>query len=180
MKLIEVAVNVPIRRTFGRSAHPPPPDDDYVGENTGEAAEDGNLQTFHYHLPPDLESTVEPGHLVWVPFGPQKLQGVVLRTSDYSPVPTKAILRLARPEPVLTPVQIRLAEWIAAQYVAPLAEAIKLGAPQNYESLWRQEYGRGLLAASGMLRRVERNVGAYELAFQLAMAMSLSDPSQAV
>ena len=72
---------------------------------------------------------MEAGHLVWVPFGPQKLQGVVLRTSDYSPVPTKAVLRLARPEPVLTPVQIRLAEWIATQYVAPLAEAIKLFLP---------------------------------------------------
>ena len=129
MKLIEVAVNVPIRRTFGRSAPPPPPEYDDPGENAGAAAEEANLQTFHYHLPPELEGTVGPGHLVWVPFGPQKLQGVVLRMSDYSPVPTKAVLRLARPEPVLTPMQIRLAEWIAAQYVAPLAEAIKLFLP---------------------------------------------------
>ena len=128
MKLIEVAVNVPIRRTFGRSA-PPPPDYDDTGESAGESAEENNLQTFHYHLPPELESVVEAGHLVWVPFGPQKLQGVVLRTADYSPVPTKAVLRLARPEPVLMPVQIRLAEWIATQCVAPLAEAIKLFLP---------------------------------------------------
>ena len=114
---------------MGAARPPPPPEYDDPGENAGEAAEEANLQTFHYHLPPELESTVGPGHLVWVPFGPQKLQGVVLRISDYSPVPTKAILRLARPEPVLTPMQIRLAEWIAAQYVAPLAEAIKLFLP---------------------------------------------------
>ena len=113
MKLIEVAVNVPIRRTFGRGAPPPLPEYDDPGEIGGESAEENNLQTFHYHLPPELEGAVAPGHLVWVPFGPQKLQGVVLRMADYSPVPTKAILRLARPEPVLTPVQIRLAEWIA-------------------------------------------------------------------
>ena len=129
MKLIEVAVNVPIRRTFGRSAPPPLPEYDDPGEIAGESAEENNLQTFHYHLPPELEGVVAPGHLVWAPFGPQKLQGVVLRMADYSPVPTKAILRLARPEPVLTPVQIRLAEWIATQYVAPLAEAIKLFLP---------------------------------------------------
>ena len=68
MKLIEVAVNVPIRRTFGRSAPPPPPEYDDTGETGGESAEESNLQTFHYHLPPELESVVEAGHLVWVPF----------------------------------------------------------------------------------------------------------------
>ena len=54
-----------------------------------------------------------------------------------------------------------------------LAQAFQQEDPQVYESLWRSEYGRGLLAASGMLRRVQRNVGAYELAFQVAMAMAL-------
>ncbi len=129
MKLIEIAVNVPIRRTFGRNAPPPPRDFDEGGEEAADNADESNLQAFHYHLPPELETVVEPGHLVWVPFGPQKLQGVVLRTADYSPVPTKAVLRLARPDPVLTAIQIRLAEWIATQYVAPLAEAIKLFLP---------------------------------------------------
>ncbi len=124
MRFIEVAVNVPIRRTFERNT-PPPPSQDREGEGDDES----NLQTFHYHLPPDLESIVAPGHLIWVPFGPRQLQGVVLRAADSAPVPTKAMLRLARPEPVLTPLQIKLAEWIATQYVAPLAEAIKLFLP---------------------------------------------------
>ena len=60
-----------------------------------------------------------------------------------------------------------------------LAQAFQQEDPQVYEGLWRERYGRGLLASSGMLRRVQRNVGAYELAFQVAMAMSLSDPNQA-
>ena len=59
-----------------------------------------------------------------------------------------------------------------------LAQAFQQGDPQAYEGLWRARYGRGLLAASGLLRRVERNVGAYEMAFQVAMAMALSDPNQ--
>ena len=30
---------------------------------------------FHYHLPPELEGKVLPGHLVVVPFGKQRVQG---------------------------------------------------------------------------------------------------------
>jgi primosomal protein N' (replication factor Y) len=144
MKLIEIVVNVPIRRTFGRNAPPPPAEQASAGEHAGEDAAENNLQTFHYHLPPELEGEVQPGHLVWVPFGPQKLQGVVLRAADFSPVPTKAVLRLARPEPVLTPVQIKLAEWVATQYVAPLAEAVKLFLPPGL--LARQDGTPGVRA----------------------------------
>ena len=50
----------------------------------------------------------------------------MLRAADTSPVRAKAILRLARPEPVLTLVQLELALWIADYYVAPLAESVKL------------------------------------------------------
>ncbi len=39
----------------------------------------GALQSYHYHLPPELEYRVQPGHLVWVPFGSQEVQGFVLR-----------------------------------------------------------------------------------------------------
>ncbi len=72
---------------------------------------------------------MEPGHLVWVPFGPQKLQGVVLRTADYSPVPTKAVLRLARPEPVLTPCRSDWQSGSPHSMWPRLAEAIKLFLP---------------------------------------------------
>jgi flavin-dependent dehydrogenase len=61
-----------------------------------------------------------------------------------------------------------------------LAEAFRRGDPQLFEGLWREQYGRGLAAASGMLRGVDLDIGAYEIAFQVAMAMSLSDPDQAV
>ena len=96
MNVIEVVVNVPIRRTFRRDQTPPPPDDDAAAD----ASE--SLQTYHYHLPPELESVVAAGHLVWAPFGAQEVQAVVLRRTAAAPVPTKPILRLARPEPVLT------------------------------------------------------------------------------
>lgn len=118
---IEAIVNVPIRRSFRR---PPilPVDD----SNDGDSAV---LQTFHYHLPPELEATVVPGHLIWVPFGVQEIQAVVLRRTGKAPVATKAVLRLSRPEPVLMAYQLELAAWIAETYVAPFSEAIRLFLP---------------------------------------------------
>ena len=125
MQLIEVVVNIPIRRTYARHEHPP---HDVVDE-PGAEDQPAPAQTFHYHLPPALEGRVEPGHLVWVPFGRQQVQGVVVGFAESSPVPTRPVARLARPEPVLQPSQVELAMWMAEAYVAPLAETIKLFIP---------------------------------------------------
>jgi flavin-dependent dehydrogenase len=54
-----------------------------------------------------------------------------------------------------------------------LAEAFGQGDPQTYESLWRDQYGNGFMAASDMLRPVDLDIGAYEIMFQLAIAMVL-------
>ncbi len=118
---IEAIVNVPIRRSFRRQPVLSPDESD-----DGDSAA---LQTFHYHLPPELEPTVVPGHLIWVPFGAQEIQAVVLRRTDHAPVATRAILRLSRPEPVLAPYQLELAAWIAETYIAPFSEAIRLFLP---------------------------------------------------
>ena len=37
---------------------------------------------FHYHLPPELEGQIGRGHLVEVPFGRVRVQGVVLGEVD--------------------------------------------------------------------------------------------------
>ncbi|MBI3958194.1 MAG: DEAD/DEAH box helicase, partial [Chloroflexi bacterium] len=128
----EVIVNVPIRRTFGRGQNAPPPTElpGFDGDGAAEFDDStASLQTFHYHLPPELVGSVQPGHLVWVPFGKQTLQGVVVRLAAGAPVQTRPIKRLARPQPVLTPAQIALSFWIADYYVAPLSEAVKLFLP---------------------------------------------------
>ncbi len=142
MSLVEVIVFLPIRRSF-RQEEDPPPESDFGGaegdgaltlsprqlrpesvhQRTGGAA---RFQTFHYHLPPNLKGEVETGHLVWAPFGPQEVQGIVVGPANSSPVETKAINRLARPLPVLTPAQLGMAFWIADYYVAPISEAVKL------------------------------------------------------
>jgi primosomal protein N' (replication factor Y) len=144
MTFAEIVVNVPIRRTFytpdNRTLESGPPAsapaaladeywDDLLSDVPPDADLISNLQTFHYHLPLELENRVLPGHLVWAPFGRQEVQGIVLRLTREAPVTTKPLIRLARPEPVLTAAQLGLAAWIADYYVAPLSEAIKLFFP---------------------------------------------------
>ncbi len=140
--LVELIIFLPIRRSF-RQQELPPPADALTGP-TGEAGPNARTdlldpqsvhqrtggaarhQTFHYHLPPQLRDSIRTGHLVWAPFGAQEVQGVVVGPAESSPVETKAISRLARPQPVMSPEQIGLAFWIADYYVAPVSEAAKL------------------------------------------------------
>ena len=167
MRYAEIAVNVPIRRTFSRhftdpQAEPPPDsfsdslpeippfaslseNDLFTGAGNAPNApapsirsqyaqsrpieSHRGLSTFHYHLPHELEPHLKPGHLVWVPFGAQEVQGIVIRLSADAPVTTKPIKRLARPEPVLTETQLDLAAWIADYYIASFAEALRLFLP---------------------------------------------------
>lgn len=155
MQYAEVAVNVPIRRSFSVQHQTPPPDSELELQTVPDPEMEGTsitvhfpniaplnkssastsakpkrgLQTFHYHLPAALEKSVQPGHLVWVPFGRQEIQGIVVRLSQHAPVETRAIASLARPEPVLTQLQLELASWIAETYIASFAEALKLFLP---------------------------------------------------
>ena len=141
-EFVEVIVNIPIRRSF-RQEEAAPPDLEFGGievaderlsstpnrgagsihQRSGGAA---RFQTFDYHLPPQLIGKIRPGHLVWVPFGSQEVQGIVVRTAPSSHVETKPVSRLARPQPVLTRAQLDLAFWVADYYIAPVSEAVKL------------------------------------------------------
>jgi primosomal protein N' len=141
MRFVELIVNIPIRRSFAPQHEALPPVE--LADGGEEVANTPSLQTYHYHLPADLEGQVQPGHLVWAPFGRQTVQGIVIRLSDHAPVATRPIERLARPEPVLTSTQLALAAWLADYYVAPFSEAIKLFLPPG---LLIKEGGEGVRA----------------------------------
>ncbi len=99
--------------------------------------------TFHYHLPTELEGQVNPGHLVEVPFGHQRVQGVVFRLVDHAEVPeTKPVIALLDPQAVLTPEQIRLAGWLSESTLAPLAACIDAmippGLTQQADTLYQK------------------------------------------
>lgn len=169
-RFVEVIVFVPIRRTFRKEHVDPPPPDALAAPDE---EQDSGLQTFHYQLPIQLEDQIRPGHLIWVPFGRQTLQGVVVQVTDAAPLATKAVLRLARPQPVLTPGQLQLAHWIAHTYVAPLSEGIKLFLPPGL--LQKRQEDRGVRA-----RREERITLQVDRAQALQQLRTLGRESQQV
>ncbi|MFB3828826.1 MAG: primosomal protein N' [Bryobacteraceae bacterium] len=83
-------------------------------------------QPFTYELPETLRHRVQPGCRLWVPFGPRKLTGVVLRCHDEPPgVATRQALRLIDAEPVLDSGLLALGQWIGGYYCAPLGEVLR-------------------------------------------------------
>lgn len=97
--------------------------------------------TFDYHLPPSLRGHVRPGHLITVPFGKQRVQGVVIDTPRTPQVPeTRAIEDLVDLDPVLTPHQLELARWLQRQTHSPLIDCLTLmlppGLSQQADSLY--------------------------------------------
>ena len=87
---------------------------------------------FDYHLPIELQGVVVPGCLVEVPFGPRAAQGVVIREVETPQVAeTRAVSALVDPEPVLTPAQMRLGEWLSERTLSPLAACLHCMLPSG-------------------------------------------------
>ena len=86
--------------------------------------------TYHYHLPPDLVGSVQVGSLVIVPFGSQRVQGIILEFIDSPEVAkTRPVEDLVENMPALTPIQIDLAKWLADETLSPLGNCINLMLP---------------------------------------------------
>jgi primosomal protein N' (replication factor Y) len=92
----------------------------------------GSRSTFCYAVPPGLN--INAGQAVWVPFGSRVIQGIVLRISDEPSVEeTKEIAGIVTDFPSLSPIQIKLAQWISERYFAPLFDALALMLPPGFE-----------------------------------------------
>ena len=92
----------------------------------------GSRLTFSYAIPPGLN--ISAGQAVWVPFGSRVIQGIVLRLSDEPSVEeTKEIAGIVTDFPLLSPIQIKLAQWISEHYFAPLFDAMALMLPPGFE-----------------------------------------------
>ena len=93
----------------------------------------GHVRAFTYSIPDRF--SVRPGQLVWVPFGSQTLQGIVLELSAAEPeFPTRPILQPVEPAPLLGPEQVQLGQWLSRHYRAPLFAALSLMLPPGFES----------------------------------------------
>ena len=88
--------------------------------------------TYHYHLPSTLAESVMPGSLVIVPFGNQRVQGVVLRFIQTPEVTeTRPVEDLVEEKPALTSAQIELAYWMAEETLSALGDCLHLMLPSG-------------------------------------------------
>ncbi|MDD5486887.1 MAG: primosomal protein N' [Dehalococcoidales bacterium] len=91
----------------------------------------GIRPTFSYHIPEGIK--VQPGQAVWVPFGKQLLQGVVISISDTPGYEqTRAIAGIIEPPIILEKRALELAEWISSYYLCPLFQSLALLLPPGF------------------------------------------------
>ena len=96
-------------------------------------------RTFTYSVPSHLD--LRPGHSVWVPFGPRRLQGIVFELTDSSNFEeTREIIGLVDPAQILGPRQLSLARWISRRYLCSLFEAAALMLPHGFRRKVRTFY----------------------------------------
>jgi primosomal protein N' (replication factor Y) len=122
----------------------------------------GESPVFSYRVPARLRGLARPGQLVWAPLRSQRVQGVVMaiREGDAGRE-LREVADLADPEASITAAGLRLAEWVAATYRAPLYEALALllppGVGQEAEPIYKVT-AAGVQASLGELPPRERAI----------------------
>ena len=95
-------------------------------------------RTFSYSIP--LRYSVEPGQMVWVPFGRRVAQGMVTELAATSQVHvTRDILQPIEPSPLVSPVHLELGRWLSNYYLCSLFDAFALCLPPGFESHVRSQ-----------------------------------------
>ena len=93
----------------------------------------GHARSFTYHVPQRI--SLQPGQLVWVPFGSQTLQGIVVELSSSRPeFATRDILQAVDPAPLLDDEHIDLGKWMSQHYRCSLFTALSPMLPPGFES----------------------------------------------
>lgn len=112
-------------------------------------------RVFTYAAPASLSPGPQPGTRVLVPFGRTHMVGLVAGPAQEVPqgVACKAILRVLDQRPILSPPLLRLAEWIADYYVAPLGGVHRTMLPPGL--LARRAPAQGSRAEFWPVRRVQ-------------------------
>ncbi|MBQ8152614.1 MAG: primosomal protein N' [Prevotella sp.] len=93
--------------------------------------------TFTYALPAVMQPVVKVGMRVLVPFGRNKTYlGIVARLHDEQPqgYEVKSVAQLMDAEPIVTPEQLRLWQWIADYYLSPIGDVYKAALPAGLKA----------------------------------------------
>ena len=95
-------------------------------------------RTFSYSIPDRFR--LEPGQLVWVPFGRRILQGVVIELTDTPAVEkTRDILQPVDPGRLLDDTSLALAQWLSRYYLCSLFDALALFLPPGFKAQVRSQ-----------------------------------------
>jgi len=87
---------------------------------------------FTYAIPPGMEPVV--GGRVLVPFRQQRMSGIVVELHDREPkVKTKKVIEALDLSPVLDDQLLKLGQWIADYYLAPVGEVFRTMLPLSAE-----------------------------------------------
>jgi primosomal protein N' (replication factor Y) (superfamily II helicase) len=89
-------------------------------------------RTFTYLLPEALQTLVQKGSLVLVPFGTKKFSGIVVdfpETTDVAGL--KPVIDVLDPSPVISEGLLKLGTWLADYYCAPIGETLRIFLPQG-------------------------------------------------
>lgn len=96
-------------------------------------------RAFDYSIPSELRSTLQLGSKVKVPFGSRELVGYVIAFPEKAEVAKiKPVLEIIGERPIIPEASIRLAQWMADYYGAPLGVVLRCILP---ESVRRAESG---------------------------------------
>ena len=90
-------------------------------------------RTFSYSIPDNF--SVEPGQLVWVPFGRRLIQGLVVQLSSTAQVETtRDILQPLEPSPLVSTIGLSLGFWLSRYYFCSLFECLSLLLPPGFKA----------------------------------------------
>lgn len=92
---------------------------------------------FTYALPDSMQSAVQVGMRVLVPFGRNKTYlGIVARLHDNEPqgYEVKSVSQLMDASPIVTEGQLRLWQWIADYYLSPIGDVYKAALPAGLKA----------------------------------------------
>ncbi len=83
-------------------------------------------KTFTYSVPKELEEDIEIGKRTLVPFGKRQRTGYIVNIESSSPTyEVKDILDILDPQPILNSEMLKLTKWIATYYLSTWGEVIE-------------------------------------------------------
>lgn len=80
---------------------------------------------FDYSISPSLLPMIKIGLLVEIPFHGRNIEGIIINIKRHSKIGRlKEILKIIDPIPVVDDIHIKLAQWMADYYLAPLGKTL--------------------------------------------------------